>query len=111
MKLGIALNFSLESCLLHVGLQKIDLVLLSNLLLAAKLLIAYRWKWEIIPIVEEWREKCQHVMLRRNKLTAIKKGSTDLGKAVEKFKQTWMKFIEYWKRPQDRFGGVSLDVL
>lgn len=40
VKVKIPLSFSLELCLLHLDLDKTNLLLLSNMLIAAKLLLA-----------------------------------------------------------------------
>lgn len=58
MELGIALRLAPESCLLHLYLGIIICALLSNLLIAAKLLIAETWKFEKISTITEWRQKC-----------------------------------------------------
>lgn len=72
-KLGILLEFKPESCLLHLfdGLGRPEIILLNNLLVAARLLIAKIWKTQITPSISKWRFKCQYCLLMC-KLTAIK---------------------------------------
>lgn len=68
---------------MHLGLCKKDPVPVSNLLIAAKLLIAQKRKLEEVPFVEDWQQKCQYMWLM-NKRTAIRKGNDGLGTAVDK---------------------------
>lgn len=49
LKMGIMLNLTPESCLLHLYLGEKNCVLLNNLLLSAKLIIARRWKTTVVP--------------------------------------------------------------
>lgn len=49
---------------------KRDGILLNNLLVVTRMLIAKNWKLEKIPTLKEWQMKYQHVLLMR-KLTMI----------------------------------------
>lgn len=51
--LKIPLNFNLETCILHLRLDNKHQILLSNLLLAAKTLIAACWKFDKVPMIFE----------------------------------------------------------
>lgn len=84
--------------------QKKNPVLLSNLLIAAKLLVAQKWKSLVVPTIYEWQSKCQHLLLM-NKLTTIAKarnGSTT--SALTQFGQTWEKFLNYWNESRPHSG-------
>lgn len=70
--LNLLLNFLPRNCLLYLdfNLSKHDTVLINNLLVAAKILIAKTWKTVVIQTVYEWCVKCQFLLLM-NKLNAI----------------------------------------
>lgn len=50
-----------------------DSILLYNLLITVKLLIAQKWRSEEVSNIHEWRVKCQYMLLMR-KLTEIRQG-------------------------------------
>lgn len=64
-KIGILFHYLPECCLLHLftSMNKFDTVLLNNLLLAARMLIAKYWKSSRVPTIQEWRIKCLHILL------------------------------------------------
>lgn len=101
-----------ESCILHLELEKTDHTLLSNLLIAAKLLIAQKWKTEDIPTIHDWRFKCQYILLM-HKLTTIRKGKDHWIQAISKFMCVWEKFILYFNqvRLQDNLDRRVLEIL
>lgn len=70
----ISFRFFLKTCLLHLftDLNIPEPVLLNNLLVVVKLLIAQYWKSKLVTSIKEWRIKCQYLLLM-NKLTAIKR--------------------------------------
>lgn len=61
--LKIPLEFTLESCLLHLYISKKDAILTNNLLIAAKLLKEQNWKSRKIPYIGDWNTKCQYLLL------------------------------------------------
>lgn len=65
---------------------------MSNLLEAAKLLIAKYWKSRLVPNIQEWRVKCQYLCLM-NKLTAVKLVKNGNKDAYQIFLNVWLKFI------------------
>lgn len=94
--LRIPLNFSPEACLLHLRLNSKYQTLLSNLLIAAKLLIALYWKTDRTPLIYECQRKCEFVCLM-NKLTAIKGSINNQSHMIIKFWNTWSIFTDYCK--------------
>lgn len=78
LKLGLALNFSLETCLLHIGLKK-RLGFVKEFADCCQIINGTKVQVRSYSNVEEWRQKCQYVRLI-NKLTAKKKGLIDQGK-------------------------------
>lgn len=109
-------NLSLKlspACLLHLKfkLGKQDTVLLNNLLVAVKILIAKNSKSPTVPIVYEWRTKCHYVFLM-TKLSAIKSFHNGSELALQSFHNTWSKFIDYWKvKPNDMVHSEFLGML
>lgn len=71
---GIVIVPSLSVCLLrlHLKFSESELILVNNLLVAARMLIAKYWLQEEVPTIYDWHIKCQFVFLM-NKLTAIKR--------------------------------------
>lgn len=69
--LQVLLEFSFI-LMLHINMNVIkrDGILLNNLLVVTRMLIAKNWKLEKIPTLKEWQMKYQHVLLMR-KLTMI----------------------------------------
>lgn len=83
--------------MLHLYLGKKDHILVSNLLIAAKILIAEKWRSEEVLSLYEWQHKSQHVLLM-NKLTAICRGKDNFVTAIDNFETVWKTIIEYWKQ-------------
>lgn len=94
--------FSPECYLLHLflNLDRVAIVLLNNLLMAAKIVIA-RWKTDDVPTVQEWQVFCQYLCLM-HKLTAVKKLRNGSEIALVSFFTVWSKFLKYWNfvKPQ-----------
>lgn len=97
-KLKITLSFTPEACLLHLKLHKKDSLLVSYLLITAKLLIVQKWWMEKILSSHDWKFKC-HFVLLIYKLTAIQQGI----RQCWIFLKVWGKYINYWNeiRPQE----------
>lgn len=111
-KWRISLNFIPKSGLLHLYLGKKGYILVSDLLFAAKALIAQKWRSEEITLLYELQHKCQHILLM-SKLTGISKGRDHLVTAVINLEKVWRNFIKYWKqvRPQDNTVTDVLTIL
>lgn len=89
MQIGIPVDFMPESCLLHLlkcG-NKSETILLNNVLVAAKMLIAKNWKSTKVSSIQEWRIKSQYTLLM-NKLSAIKSKNNRSDFAVNTFYTT-----------------------
>lgn len=110
--INIPLMFTPENCLLHLftNLGKNETILLNNLLLAAKLLIAKHWKSWSIPTLHKWQIKCQCTLLM-HKLIAIKSSQNGSIYAIYNFHSVWSPYILYWNKikPHYNFGQKLLE--
>lgn len=94
--LDIQTTFTPEWLLLHLNQLKSKAltVLLNNLLVAAKILVAKNWKSQITATINEWRIPC-HWLLLMNKLTAIKSAKNGSENALRTFVSIWSKYTVY----------------
>lgn len=102
--IGASLKFSLKTFLLYI--QKRDNILLGNLLIAAKLLLAKELKYKTKT---ERLLKCNNVMLM-SKLSAISKIKEGQVKATSLLSKVWRKFLSYWNISRLQ-GSVSEQVI
>lgn len=113
LKFSIFLNFPPESCLLHlfIDLDRIEMSLLNNLLLAAKMLIAKNWKTQIVPTIHAWHMKCHYVLLM-NKQSAMKSVINGSNMAMRVFSVLWSNLVIYWKTqyPMNNFLQPVLEI-
>lgn len=103
--MGIVLKLITEVCLLHQCLGKYDNVLLSNLLIAAKLLIAKKWKSEDVPTIYEWQNKCLNEQTK-----AIFKEWNGQRNALSQFRRIWERFLNYWNKVR-LLGALTKEIL
>lgn len=69
------------------------------MLVAAKVLIASYWKQEKVPTTTEWLNKCWFIMII-DKLTKTVQFKMGKLKILERFKQDWEPFTEYWNKKE-----------
>lgn len=89
--LGTSIPFMPECFLLRITALKDRalLILLNNLLVAAKILVAKNWKSQKGPTLHEWRLRCYNSLLM-SKITAIKNIMNGNGSAKQIFVNIWL---------------------
>lgn len=98
------MNYSLQFCARIILLNYLatnlfavpNQILLKNVFVVARMLIALYWKSEYVPDKKRFC-KVWHVLLLMNKLTAISKFRLGNLEALQNFCKTWIKCIDYLK--------------